>query len=105
MAQEVTEKTRRQQLLDRLKGRNPDLDIDDDEAVSGQIASDYDMMDQRDDERKRFNDMLSQNPYAAPISKRRSSGTSFSRLRYTSRSSACPSSTQSRTTMPLSLTS
>lgn len=67
MAQEVTEKTRRQQLLDRLKGRNPDLDIDDDEAVSGQIASDYDMMDQRDDERKRFNDMLSQNPYAAPI--------------------------------------
>lgn len=67
MAKEVSEKNRRQQLLERLKGRNPDLDIDDDEAVSGQLLSDYDQMDQREDERKRFNDMLSQNPYAAPI--------------------------------------
>lgn len=66
MAEKV-EKTGRQKLLERLKGRNPDLNIDDDEAVSGQISSDYDEMDRRAEERKSFNDMLSSNTYAAPI--------------------------------------
>jgi len=61
------EKTGRQKLLERLQTRNPDLNIDDDEAVSGQISSDYDLMEQRDDERNKFNEMLSSNPYAAPI--------------------------------------
>lgn len=64
---EDQEKSGRQKLLERLQGRNPDLDISDDEAVSGQISSDYDLMDQRDEERKKFNDLLSSNPYAAPI--------------------------------------
>lgn len=69
MAKEATkeERTRRQQLLERLRTRNPELNIDDDEAVSGQISSDYDLMDQRDEERKQFNEMLSRDPYAAPI--------------------------------------
>lgn len=68
MAKELTEKkTGRQALMERLKGRYPELDTEDDEAVSGQISSDYDEMDKRAEERKAFNDMLSNNPEAAPI--------------------------------------
>lgn len=61
------QQTAREKLLERLRGRNSELDIDDDEAVAGQISSDYDLMDQRDEERKAFNEMLSSNPYAAPL--------------------------------------
>lgn len=60
-------KTKRQLLAERIKSRYPDLNVDDDEALSGQISSDYDLLDQRDQERQQFNDMLAQNPYAAPI--------------------------------------
>mgnify|MGYP007101828441 CR=1 FL=1 len=67
MAKENEKKSSRDKLLERLKGRNPELDIDDDEAVSGQITSDYDQMEQKDEERRQFNDMLAKNPYAAPI--------------------------------------
>ena len=67
MATENTKKTGREKLLERLRGRNPELNIEDDEAVSGQISADYDMLDQREDERNKFKDMLSSNPYAAPI--------------------------------------
>ena len=67
MATENTKKTGREKLLERLRGRNPELNIEDDEAVSGQISSDYDQMDQREQEREKFKEMLSSNPYAAPI--------------------------------------
>ncbi len=71
MAVKTTEnqgvKTRRQLLNERIKSRNPDIDVEDDEALSSQISSDYDLLDQRDQERKQFNDLLAQNPYAAPI--------------------------------------
>lgn len=61
------QQTAREKLLERLRGRNSELNIDDDEAVAGQISSDYDLMDQREEERKAFNEMLSSNPYAAPL--------------------------------------
>lgn len=67
MAKENTQKSGREKLLERLRGRNPELNIDDDEAVSGQISADYDQMNQREQERNRFKEMLSSNPYAAPI--------------------------------------
>jgi hypothetical protein len=50
-----------------MRNRYPELNVDDDEALSDQISSDYDLLDQRDQERKQFNDLLAQNPYAAPI--------------------------------------
>ena len=67
MATEETKKTGREKLLERLRGRNPELNIEDDEAVSGQISSDYDILDQREEERNNFKKLLSQNPYAVPV--------------------------------------
>lgn len=38
-------KTKREAMLERLKGRNPDIDLADDEAVYGAISDDYDNYD------------------------------------------------------------
>jgi hypothetical protein len=71
MAKESTDnqavKSKRQMLLDKMKTRYPDLDTEDDEAVSDKIATDYDSGDKRDQERQQFNEMLAKNEYAAPI--------------------------------------
>lgn len=60
-------KTNRQKLTERLKSRNPELNIDDEELLFGQISTDYDTYDQRDQERERFNEVMSQNPESAGI--------------------------------------
>lgn len=71
MAKEKTENqdvmTNRQKLTKMMKGRYPELNIDDDEALSGQISTDYDLLDQRNKEREEFNNMLASNPYSAGI--------------------------------------
>ena len=65
MAKEKTENqdvmTNRQKLTKMMKGRYPELNIDDDEALSGQISTDYDLLDQRNKEREEFNNMLASN--------------------------------------------
>ncbi len=71
MAKEKTENqqvtSNRQKLNEMMRGRYPELNTDDDEALSGQISSDYDLLDQRNKEREEFNNMLAQNPYGAGI--------------------------------------
>lgn len=71
MAKKVSEnqevKTNRQKLTERLKGMYPDLNTEDDEALSGQISTDYDLLDQRNKERDAFNEMLASNEYAPGI--------------------------------------
>lgn len=71
MAKKVTEtqevKTNRQKISERLRNRNPELNVDDDDALFGAIGEDYDTYDQRDQERERFNKAMSQNPESAGI--------------------------------------
>lgn len=71
MAKKVTEtqevKTNRQKISERLRNRNPELNVDDDDALFGAISEDYDTYDQRDQERERFNKAMSQNPESAGI--------------------------------------
>ncbi len=71
MAKKVSENqevmTNRQKLIDRMRQRNPELNVDDDEALSGQISTDYDLLDQRNKEREDFNAMLANNPHGAGI--------------------------------------
>lgn len=54
--------TNRERLLSRLRERNADLNTDDEEALFGQMLSDYDASDAREKERQQFNDMLTSNP-------------------------------------------
>ena len=67
VAENQVVKTNRQKLTDRMRERYPELNIDDDEALSGQISTDYDLLDQRNKEREDFNNMLANNPHGAGI--------------------------------------
>ena len=59
--------TNRQKITERLRSRNPELNTEDDELLFGQISSDYDTFDQRDQERERFNEAIAKNPESAGI--------------------------------------
>lgn len=54
--------TNREKMLERMRERNADLNTDDEEALFGQMLSDYDASDAREKERQQFNDMLTSNP-------------------------------------------
>lgn len=57
----------RQKIGERLRNKDEALDIDNDDALFGAIATDYDRFDERDREREEFNDMLMRNPHASGI--------------------------------------
>lgn len=62
-------KSRRQSLAERMKGRYPEKDFTDDEALYGQINDDYDDFDRQISEyqgrEKALNDMFSSDPRSA----------------------------------------
>lgn len=62
-------KTRREAMLERLKGRKPDLDLEDDEAVMGAISDDYDQYDKDiagyQEREKAFSDLFAKDPRSA----------------------------------------
>jgi len=62
-------KTKREAMMERLKGRNPDLNLDDDEAVMGAISDDYDNYDSElngyKEREKAFSDMFTADPRSA----------------------------------------
>lgn len=57
-------KSKRDSFRERLAQRYPDLNMDDDEAVYNQIATDYDQYDQSKKRMDDFNNMLKENPHA-----------------------------------------
>lgn len=62
-------KTKRELMMERLKGRNPDMDFTDDEAVFGRISDDYDQYDNDirgyQEREKAFADMFQKDPRSA----------------------------------------
>ena len=62
-------KTRRETFMDRLRGRNPEKDFTDDEAIFGQISDDYDDYDKQlsgyQEREKAFSDMFTSDPRSA----------------------------------------
>ena len=62
-------KTKRQLLNERLQGRYPDIDVNDDEAVFGRISDDYDQYDNDiagyQEREKAFADMFDKDPRSA----------------------------------------
>lgn len=67
MAEEEKKLSRRDALRERLHSRYPDLNMDDDEALSGQIADDYDALDARNAEREAFNQRMAEYPENAVL--------------------------------------
>jgi hypothetical protein len=67
MAEKIKQQSRRDALKERLHGRYPELDIEDDEALSGQISDDYDALDARNAEREAFNKRLEEYPENAAL--------------------------------------
>lgn len=57
--------TSRQRLNERYKGRNPELNVDDDEALGAAILGDLDAYDESEERRRRFNETV-QNSKIAP---------------------------------------
>ena len=59
-------KTKRDSFMERMKGKYPDREFADDEAVFGQISDDYDQYDKElsgyRDREKQFSDMFSSDP-------------------------------------------
>ena len=60
-------KSKRDSFRERLAQRYPDLNMDDDEAVYNQIATDYDQYDQSKKRMDDFNNMLKENPHAPSL--------------------------------------
>ena len=62
-------KTRREAMTERLKGRYPDKDFSDDEAIFGAISDDYDNYDKDiagyQEREKAFSDMFTRDPRSA----------------------------------------
>lgn len=56
--------TNRQRLAERFKGANPELNVDDDEALGGAILSDLDAYDQNKAKIDRFNQAMQDNDIA-----------------------------------------
>ena len=91
MAKEATDnqnvKSRRDSFRERLAQRYPDLDMDDDEAVYTQIATDYDQYDQSKKRMDDFNNMLKENPHAPGlvtglVTKKNADGGDFNLIDY-----------------------
>ena len=64
MAEQEKTLTSRQRLGERYKGRNPELNVDDDEALGAAILDDLDAYDRSEDKRRRFNEMVQSSPIA-----------------------------------------
>lgn len=60
-------KSKRDSFRERLAQRYPDLNMDDDEAVYGQLSTDYDQYDQNKQKMDDFNKMLQDNPHAPSL--------------------------------------
>lgn len=60
-------KSKRDSFRERLAQRYPDLNMDDDEAVYGQLSTDYDQYDQNKQKMDDFNKMLKDNPHAPSL--------------------------------------
>lgn len=62
-------KTKKELMVDRLKGRNPDMDFEDDEALFGRISDDYDEYDKNisgyQEREKAMSDMFARDPRSA----------------------------------------
>lgn len=65
MAEEEKVMASRQRLNERYKGRNPELDVDDDEALGAAILGDLDAYDESEKRRQQFNETV-QNSQVAP---------------------------------------
>jgi len=63
--QDAKELTSRQRLAERYKGKNPDLNVDDDEALGSAILGDLDAYDKSEEQRRRLNETI-QNSDIAP---------------------------------------
>lgn len=80
-------KSRQDSFRERLAQRYPDLDMDDDEAVYGQISTDYDQYDQNKKRMDDFNQMLQENPHAPGlvtglVTKKNADGSEFNLTDY-----------------------
>jgi hypothetical protein len=80
-------KSKRDSFRERLAQRYPDLNMDDDEAVYNQIATDYDQYDQSKKRMDDFNNMLKENPHAPGlvtglITKKNADGGDFNLIDY-----------------------
>lgn len=68
---ENNEKTKRQSFGERMKGRYPDINVDDDEELFGQISSDYDDYDNQiagyKEREGKFSDMFTSDPRSARL--------------------------------------
>ena len=60
-------KSKRDSFRERLAQRYPDLNMDDDGAVYGQLSTDYDQYDQNKQKMDDFNKMLQDNPHAPSL--------------------------------------
>ena len=80
-------KSKRDSFRERLAQRYPDLNMDDDEAVFNQIATDYDQYDQSKKRMDDFNNMLKENPHAPGlvtglVTKKNADGGDFNLIDY-----------------------
>ena len=80
-------KSKRDSFRERLAQRYPDLNMDDEEAVFNQIATDYDQYDQSKKKMDDFNNMLKENPHAPGlvtglITKKNADGGDFNLIDY-----------------------
>ena len=80
---EETKLTSRQRLNERYKGRNPELNVDDDEALGAAVLADLDAYDQDAEKMRRFNETVSNSKIAPEmmaglLSGKNPDGTDFS---------------------------
>lgn len=57
-------KSKKEAYMEAFAGRNPELDMNDEEAVYGQMTTDYENYAKSADREKRFNELMSNNEYA-----------------------------------------
>lgn len=80
-------KSKRDSFRESFAQRYPDLNMDDDEAVFNQIATDYDQYDQSKKKMDDFNNMLKENPHAPGlvtglVTKKNADGGDFNLIDY-----------------------
>lgn len=87
MAKENTDnqgvKSKKDAFRERLSQRYPDMNMDDEDAVYGQLSTDYDQFDQNNQRMDEFNNFLKDNPMAPGlvtglITKKNADGSDFS---------------------------
>lgn len=71
MAEKETTKSRRDAVLERLRSRHPDTQLEEDEDIFGRISDDYDDYEERiskaDEHEKAFSDMFTSDPRSARL--------------------------------------